>query len=106
MIRGYAGHAARSGNVGKAPALPIPEQAVTLVSQRVDKHIGPAIVIVIREIDAHSRERLSVFVVSHPEIRRNLCETAVSAVAEELFRKGVVRHYDVRPAIAVEVVDG
>jgi hypothetical protein len=53
-------------------ALLVLKQRVTLGSQRVDEHAGPAIVIVIGEIDAHSGESLSIFIEGHRPVWRDV----------------------------------
>src|SRR2546426_998922 len=50
MRGGDARHAARSGHVVETCALPVLEQSISLVRQRIDKYVGPSVVIVIKRV--------------------------------------------------------
>src|SRR5436190_10069142 len=97
-------HPARTARVIEA-ALRIPKQCVFLGSQSVDEYVGPSIVIVITEICAHTRERVSVVVIAEPGSNGYFLKCAIPLIPEQLLRKRVIGDQDVRPAVAIEVVE-
>src|SRR6185312_1977934 len=58
--------ALRIRNIFKLP-LNVVEQRVSLIRQRVDENIGPAVIVVIREIRPHARESVAILVIRDPK---------------------------------------
>jgi hypothetical protein len=68
--------------------------------------VGPPVVVVVAEVDAHGRYLLSVLGQRDPGQQRRLLEGAVFAVAEEHARHLVVGHEEVGRAVTVIVPEG
>src|SRR5262249_13547564 len=100
-----ARHSCLPGNIIEGSSRPVLEESVALRSESVHEDIGPAVVVVIRKIDTHAGEGLTILIESHPHLARDFAEGAVATIAKELLRKGIVGDDDVRPAIAVKVID-
>src|SRR5271156_2386252 len=81
------------------------EQSPILHGEIGDKYIGPAVVIVIPEIDAHAGKRLSVVPPGQTAAGPDFLELAVSQVPKQLLRPRIICDGNIQPAVAVAVVD-
>ena len=98
--------AAGVGSIAEAPVPVVAEQPVALVRQIGDEHIGPAVVVVIAEVDTHAGERLPILVQRDAREQPLFGEGALASVVEQEAREGVVGHVDVDPAIVIVIGEG
>ncbi len=95
-------------------AAAIREQAVTVIvvhginlfCQVCHNDVGQSVVIVVAEVRAHSRERLSILGQRNARLVGNLRERAVAVIVKQKLLHAVVRHEYVGKSIAVIIVEG
>src|SRR5260370_9156201 len=80
------------------------EQGIALACERIDKDVGPSVVIVVGEVGTHSRKGSAVGIVSRAQVHGHLLERTVLSIVKELLRERVVGDQDIRPAVAIVVV--
>src|ERR1700732_3211619 len=97
-------HLASSSEVLKL-SFYVAEQHVSLIKQIADKNIGPAVIIVVLEVDSHPRECLSILVKGCADRKAHFFERPISTVMEDLLRRRVVGDDNIRPPIQIKIVD-
>ncbi len=98
-----------AGGVGVVREGPVPGVAVerpALVGEVRDDDVGPAVVVVVGEVDPHAREGPPVLVEGGEGQQRHLLERGVAPVPVEELPDGVVGHEDVGEPVPVEVGQG
>src|SRR5271168_4255561 len=86
-------------------AFDIAEQGPTLRRKVGDKDIGPAIVIVVAKIHAHTREGAAIVIPRQTPGDADFLKLAVPKVAKELLWLRVVGNNNIGPAIMIVVVE-
>src|SRR6266446_3231498 len=84
-----AAHPARSRDVFKG-AMDVTKQGIFLIRECVDKDIGPAVIVIILEVDAHARKGLTLVVICNSRREPDFLERSVPLVSEELLGKRIV----------------
>src|SRR2546427_1944468 len=103
------GHAADAGGitlVGKGAAAVIPVEGIHLGRKIGNHQIREAIVIVVREIDSHSRKRMALSIDGHTRYKGNLLKRAMAFVVIKEFRHGIVGHKEIDMPVAVVIRNG
>ena len=82
------------------------EERVRFAREVAHENVALAIVLRIRDVDAHSGPRHTVCAIGNARIQADLSKRAVSVVAEEIVRRKVISDDYVRVAVAVDVPHG
>ena len=93
----------RTGRLVEEQSALVMEQRHHLVREVADHETGASRVVVVGGVHAHAGPRHSRLAVGDPGDDADILERAVTPVAEQLIRLGVVRHEQVRRAVPVGV---
>ncbi len=91
------------GRILEVAIAEVPIESVHFLREVRDEDVRQAVVVVVREVHAHSGEGLAILVVSGARLQRDLLESSIPLVAIEEGHYGVVRDVDVGPPVAVVV---
>ncbi len=91
------------GGVGESPVAVVSVEAARIIREIRLEDVQPAVAIVVARGGAHACLLAAVFVVSAPGGDGNVRESSVAIVVIEDAGRGIARHVDVGPAIAIKI---
>src|SRR5689334_17121525 len=90
MQQRYRSQSGSGSRVVEATVLQVGEERVSLVRQIRDDNVGPAIVVIVREIDAHSGKAGAVTIERGAGRKADFFELSISQVVEDELRDRII----------------
>jgi hypothetical protein len=103
---GHGADAGRIAHIVESSIVPVAINCVSLARQVGHTEIGPSVVVVVGEVDAHTGEWITSGVYSHPGWNAYFLKRSIWFLVEEKFRGTVIGDKEIDAPIAIVIGDG